>query len=59
MEVVNIIKAATFKSFLRLNYKIHNYFFVIVLFNIFREKNINRLFLGVIQKYELRVFVNP
>ena len=27
MEVVNITKAATFKSFSHLSYKTHNYFF--------------------------------
>ena len=52
MEVGNVTKVATFKSFLHANC---NYFFVTVLFNISHEKNINRLFLGVTQKYELPV----
>ena len=54
MEVRNITKAATFKSFLYLSYKkTHDYFFVTVLLNISHEKNINQWFLGVTQKYEL------
>ena len=39
MEVRNVTKVATFKSFLHANC---NYFFVTVLFNISHEKNINR-----------------
>ena len=46
MEIGNIIKAATFQRFLHLSYKAHNYFFMTVLFNIFK----------ITQKYELRVF---
>ena len=56
MQVGNITKAATFKSFLRLSYKNTINFFVTVLFNIFHEANINQWFFGFAQKYELRVF---
>ena len=58
MEVVNIVTAAFLKKIFHLSLKIHNYFLVTVLFNIFREKNVNWLFLGVTQKYELRVSFN-
>ena len=58
MEVVNIVKAAFLKKIFHLSLKIHNYFLVTVLFNIFREKNVNWLFWGVTQKYELRVSFN-
>ena len=56
MEIDNVTKAATFKSFLHQSYKnTQLLFFVTVLFNYFHETNINRWFLGVTQKYELRV----
>ena len=62
MDVDNITKAVTFKGFLHLIYKNTKLlFFVTVLFNIFmRQTNINQWFLGVKQKYELRVsFKHP
>ena len=49
MEVGNITKAATFKSFLHLSYKNTQLLFVTALSN---------RFLGVTQKYELRVSFN-
>ena len=56
MKTGNVTKAATFKSFLHQSYKnTQLLFFVTVLFNYFHETNINRRFLGVTQKYELRV----
>ena len=56
MKVENITKAATFKSFLLLNYKKNKItFFVTVLLYIFMQKYINQWFLGATQKYELRV----
>ena len=59
MKTGNVIKAATFKSFLHQSYKnTQLLFFVTVLFNYFHETNINRRFLGVTQKYELRVSFN-
>ena len=51
MELENITKAATLKCFL----KTHNSFFYDSFFSYFHEANINRSFLGVTQKYELRV----
>ena len=59
MKTGNVTKAATFKSFLHQSYKnTQLLFFVTVLFNYFHETNINRRFLGVTQKYELRVSFN-
>ena len=58
MKVENITEAATFKSFLHLNYKKHTItFFVTGLFNIFMRQTLTDDFwgLGVAQKYELRV----
>ena len=56
MEVGNITEVAIFKSFLHLSYKnTQLFFFVTVLFNIFHEENVNWLFLGVTEKYGLRV----
>ena len=56
MEVGNVTKAATFKGFLHLSYKnLQLLFFVTVLLNISQKTNINRWFLEVTQKYELRV----
>ena len=40
MEVGNIAKAATFKSFLHLSYENTHYFFVTVLFNIFMRQTL-------------------
>ena len=56
MEVRNIPKAATLKNFVHLSYKNTQLFsFVIVLFNIFMRQTLYQWFLGVTQKYELRV----
>ena len=64
MEAGNITKAATFESFLHLSYKSQRdirgwkhtiTFFVTVLFNIFMCQTLTDVFLGVTQKYELRV----
>ena len=56
MEVGNVTKAATFKGFLHLSYKNPQLlFFVTVLLNISHKTNINRWFLEITQKYELRV----
>ena len=54
MEVGNITKAATFESFLFLSYK-NTQSRNDRAFQYFHETNINRLFFGVTQKYELRV----
>ena len=59
MEVGNITKPATFKSFLHLSYKNAQLLFLVtVLFNISHEKNINQWFLEVTQKYEMRSSFN-
>ena len=59
MEVGNITKAATFKSFVHLSYKCTKLlFFCDSVFIYFHKTNINRLFLGFTQKHELRVFFN-
>ena len=42
MEVGNITKAATFKSFLHLSYKNTITFFIIVHLNIFHERKIKQ-----------------
>ena len=55
MEVGNITKAATFKSFLHLSYKNTQLLFCDSAFWYFHETNINQWFLGVTQKYELFV----
>ena len=56
MKIGNVIKAATFKSFLHQSYKNTQLLFLVtVLFNYFPETNINRWFLAVTQKQELRV----
>ena len=55
MEVESITKVAIFKSFLSLSYKNTQLLSLWQCFLIFLEKNINRWFLGVTQKYELRV----
>ena len=46
MEVGNITKAATFKSFLHLNYRNTHYFFVTVQFNIFMRQTLTDDFWG-------------
>ena len=47
-KIGNIAKAATFESFLHLIYKnTHNYFFVIVLFNIFMRQILTNGFWGL------------
>ena len=64
MEVGNIAKAASFKSFLHLSYKSMQLpFFVKVLFKHFHVTNIHQWFFwggegGGTQKYELRVSFN-
>ena len=58
MEVGNITKAATFKSFLYLSYKSTKLLFLRQRFLIFQKTDINQWFLGVTQKYELRVSFN-
>ena len=59
MGTGNVTKAASIKSFLHQSYKNTNLFsFVTVLFNNFHGTSINRLFLGVTQRQELRVFFN-
>ena len=58
MEVGNIKKTATFKSFLPVSYKNTQILFLWQCFLIFHEKNINQWFWGVTQKYELRVSFN-
>ena len=45
IEVGNITKATTLKSFLHISHKKHNYFFCD---SVFHETNINQRFLGVI-----------
>ena len=47
MEVGSITKAATLKSFLHLSYKKHRYFFVAMLFNIFRRQTLTDDFPGL------------
>ena len=48
MEVVNITKAATFKSFLHLSYKNRKLlYFVTVLFNIFMRQTLTEDFWGL------------
>ena len=48
MEVGNITKAATLKSFLHLSYKTHtDTFFVAVLFNIFKRQTLTDDFWGL------------
>ena len=48
MEVVNITKAATFKSFLHLSYKnTELLYFVTVLFNIFMRQTLTDYFWGL------------
>ena len=59
IEVGNITKAATFKGFLHLSYKNTQLLFCDSVFSIFQEKIINRWFLWVTQKYELRVSFKP
>ena len=58
MEVGNIAKPATFKTFIHLSYKNTLLIFCDGAFNISNEKNINQLFWGVTQKYEMYVFFN-
>ena len=59
MEVGNITNTATFKRFLHLSYKNTQLFLLWqCFFNIFHKANINQWFLGVTQKYELRVSFN-
>ena len=59
MEVENITKTATFKSFLLLSYKnIQLLFLQIVLFNIFMIQTLTDDFWGLTQKFELRVSFN-
>ena len=59
MEVGNITKAATFKSFLHLSYKnTQLLFFVTVLFNIFVRQTLTKDFGGVTQNNKLRVSFN-
>ena len=55
MELRNIAKAATFKSFPQIIYKNTITYFYDSVFQYFHETNINQLFLRVTQKYELRV----
>ena len=57
MEIGNVTKAATFKSFLHQSYKNTQLsLFVTVIFNYIHKTNINQWFWGVKQKQELRVF---
>ena len=59
MEIGNITKTASFKSFLYLSYKnTQLLLFVTVLFNIFSWDKNYQWFLGVTQKYQLRVSFN-
>ena len=59
IEVWSITKAATFNSFLHLNYKnTQLLFFVTVLFWYFHETDIKRWFLRVTQKYGLHISFN-
>ena len=59
MEVENITKTATFKSFLLLSYKNTQLLFLqIVLFNIFMIQTLTDDFWGLTQKFELRVSFN-
>ena len=59
MEVENITKTATFKSFLLLSYKNTQFHFLqIVLFNIFVIQTLTDDFWGLTQKFELRVSFN-
>ena len=59
MEVENITKTATFKSFLLLSYKNTQFLFLqIVLFNIFVIQTLTDDFWGLTQKFELRVSFN-
>ena len=56
MEIENVSKAATFKKFSSQGLSKHTItFFMTVLFNYFHKTNINRRFLGITQKQELRV----
>ena len=55
---IDITNAATFKSFLHLSYKNTQLLFFDSAFLYFHETNINQWFLGVTQKYELRVSFN-
>ena len=59
MEVENITKTATFKSFLLLSYKNTQLLSLqIVLFNIFMIQTLTDDFWGLTQKFELRVSFN-
>ena len=59
MEVENITKTATFKSFLLLSYKNTQLLSLqIVLFNIFVIQTLTDDFWGLTQKFELRVSFN-
>ena len=59
MEVENITKTATFKSFLLLSYKNTQLLFLqIMLFNIFMIQTLTDDFWGLTQKFELRVSFN-
>ena len=59
MEVVNIAKAATRKSFFQLSYKNTQItFFVTVIFNIFMRKALTDDFGGLHKKYELHISFN-
>ena len=55
MEVRNVTKAATFKSFLCLSYYITQLLFCNRAFQYFHEINIKQWFLQVTQKYELHI----
>ena len=56
MDVGNVKKATTFKSFLHLSYKNPKLHFLwSCLFNILMRQTLTNNFGGVIQKYELRV----
>ena len=57
MEVGNIKKTATFKSFPHINYKNTQLLIFVTAFQYFHETN-NRSFFGVTQKYELRLSFN-
>ena len=58
MEVGNITKVGTFKSFFIRVFLHRITFFVTMLFNIFMRQTLNDYFGGVTQKYELRVSFN-
>ena len=59
MEVVNITKAATRKSFFQLSYKNTQItFFVTVIFNIFMRKALTDDFGGLHKKYEFHISFN-